>query len=66
MFGLCVLVRELLLDTTLSSGWRLLVVIGVGIVGYGLALTWRGRDVIAELRTLRPRAAGEPDVSAAA
>jgi len=66
MAALCLVARELLRDTTLGTTPRLLAVIGVGIAAYALALSFRGRDVLAEFKQLRPRAAPDPDVSPAA
>jgi O-antigen/teichoic acid export membrane protein len=66
MFALCLGARELLLDTALGPGARLVAVIGVGIASYGLALRWRGPDVLAEFKKLRPRRSAGPDVSPAA
>jgi polysaccharide transporter, PST family len=55
MFAICWLVRTLLLQTSLGAPLRLVVVIAIGVAAYGLALTWRGHEVVTELKNLRRR-----------
>jgi len=53
MFGSCLLARLLLVHVGLGPSIRLIVVIIVGAAVYLPAIAWWGREVLADLRSLR-------------